>query len=883
MAEGTRSKAESAKSIKIRELNELADQIGIRPDDRPTFILAKFEEWENREREKEKIDREREREKEKIDREREKEAHAFRMKEKEIELEKLKANDESRITIAADQNSPNCQTPHFNLEPFDETKESIETFLERFQNVATNNQLPIGKWSFRVSQALREQLRECMTPDLRIFIDESGVTTPQEIVSYSDRFLAAHREQKTKTSDQSPSIAKVDKQPDPSTSSNNNNNKQTRQPNNQAPRHPIPPNPPRQQKKWCSFHNSPTHDSSECHNRSRPYSAQPLMMITQATPVLDSSSSNHPPTVEKVLVNGISSNCLYDSGCSFSAIVRKSLVKPRYISNKWVTIQGADLNSTPFTLPIARIKVRSRYVNGMIEAAVMDNPCFDLTLGDKYVFLGTPTGPRFTTSEVTPVNPNTNNPSVPETDHISAFPVNTGAQAPQDGARETLNSLRRGYKESPRSYLSSAKIFVPVKRDKSKIHRRPIARKPGLPQHHSGGEGGARSHAARSQRFGPQTQQTGQPNSQNSEQSRGVKAENPISSSITKNADSSGTNVVMQAANLNAIAIERSTTSASAPINAQGTATVVLPQDTGIDSVMDIASSATMIAPDIVRGIKPLVAALNSRSTETHPRPLITRSACTNSYETRQCLPLEPPGKASLFPTLHISAPLLNAEGLKPHPPLSHIDELPSNPAEVVLSENDPPPSQLSNLQVSSANKREDCKICLKFLCLVVSLMFLAHHYGSNPKASHGPSHDGSTLHVLPKPVLVVTLMLTTFLLGYLSDRIGWPHFCSRRKVFLTTPKFSKGLPQLQHNENKLNTQSRLLLFSHSLARNGSHKEGVTLAFLDWCISVSANTSTPDPVVEFDVHHSIPAHAGPDDVISECTLLRRGPACPSII
>ncbi|KAI8775694.1 hypothetical protein BgiBS90_024170 [Biomphalaria glabrata] len=235
------------------------------------------------------------------------------------------------------------------------------------------------------------------------------------------------------------------------------------------------------------------------------------MVITQATPVLDSSPSNHPPTVEKVLVNGISSNCLYDSGCSFSAIVRKSLVKPRYISNKWVTIQGADLNSPPFTLPIARIKVRSRYVNGRIEAAVMDNPCFDLTLGDKYVFLGTPTGPRFTTPGVTPVNPNTTNPSVLETDHISAFPVTTGAQAPQDGARETLNSLRRGYKESPRSYLSSAKIFVPVKRDKSKIHRRPIARKPGLPQHHSGGEGGARSHAARSQRFGPQTQQTGQP------------------------------------------------------------------------------------------------------------------------------------------------------------------------------------------------------------------------------------------------------------------------------------------------------------------------------------------------------------------------------------
>ncbi|KAI8767545.1 hypothetical protein BgiBS90_028851 [Biomphalaria glabrata] len=207
-------------------------------------------------------------------------------------------------------------------------------------------------------------------------------------------------------------------------------------------------------------------------------------------------------------------------------------------------------------------------------------------------------------------------------DHISAFPVTTGAQAPQDGARETLNSLRRGYKESPRSYLSSAKIFVPVKRDKSKIHRRPIARKLGLPQHHSG-EGGARSHTAQSQRFGPQTQQTDQHNSQDSKQSRGVTAEKPISSSITKNADSNGAPGVTQVANLKAIAIERSTHSASAPINTQGTgtATIVLPQDTGINGVLDIASSATMVASDIVRGIKPLGA------TETHPRPLITRSS----------------------------------------------------------------------------------------------------------------------------------------------------------------------------------------------------------------------------------------------------------------
>ncbi|KAI8789962.1 hypothetical protein BgiBS90_010220 [Biomphalaria glabrata] len=298
---------------------------------------------------------------------------------------------------------------------------------------------------------------------------------------------------------------------------------------------------------------------------------------------------------------------------------------------------------------------------------------------------------------------------------------------------------------------------------------------------------------------------------------------------------------------------------------------------------MDIASSATMVAPDIVRGIKPLGAALNSRSTETDPRPLITRSACTNSYETRQCLPLEPPSEASLSPSLHISVPLLISEGRKPYPPLNIVDDPPGNPAEVILSENDPPPSRLSNLQVSSANKRENCKICLKFLCVVVLWMFLAHHYGSNPKASQGPSQDGSTPYLLSRLVLAVTLMLIICLLGYLSARIRWPHFCSRRKVYLTTPKFSKGLPQFQHNEKELNAQSRLLLFSHSPARNGRHKEGVNPAFLGWCTIAFANKSILDPVVEFDIHHSIPAHAGPDDVISECTFLRRGSACPSII
>ncbi|KAK0042565.1 hypothetical protein Bpfe_028016 [Biomphalaria pfeifferi] len=62
-----------------------------------------------------------------------------------------------------------------------------------------------------------EQLRECMTPDLRIFIDESSVTTPQEIVSYSDRFLAAHREQKPKASDQTPREEKQAISPTPKT------------------------------------------------------------------------------------------------------------------------------------------------------------------------------------------------------------------------------------------------------------------------------------------------------------------------------------------------------------------------------------------------------------------------------------------------------------------------------------------------------------------------------------------------------------------------------------------------------------------------------------------------------------------------------------------
>ncbi|WP_353817148.1 aspartyl protease family protein, partial [Acinetobacter baumannii] len=93
---------------------------------------------------------------------------------------------------------------------------------------------------------------------------------------------------------------------------------------------------------------------------------------------------------DTVKVNGKEANCLYDTGLSYDAIVSESLVSRADLTDKTVDLQGADLTKPTTTCPIAWIEVESRYVTGRIQAAVLQKPLYDLVLGCRYVFLGTP-------------------------------------------------------------------------------------------------------------------------------------------------------------------------------------------------------------------------------------------------------------------------------------------------------------------------------------------------------------------------------------------------------------------------------------------------------------------------------------------------------------
>ncbi|KAK6994766.1 Retrovirus-related Pol polyprotein from transposon 17.6 [Biomphalaria glabrata] len=366
-----------------------------------------------------------------------------------------------------------------------------------------------------------------MTPDLRIFIDESGVTTPQEIVSYSDRFLAAHREQKPKTSDQTPPVRKAGNLPNPQNTANHKNGKQTRQPPNQPYAPQLPSS--RQVKKWCEFHKSSGHDTRDCRNVNRT-SPQPLLLITKAdsqggtvgSSDTDSgeglSEDGPPPTVETVLVNNRPATCANDTGCKFEAIIRRSFVNPKDFTGEFVEIQLADRRSPPQTLPVARINVESRYVHGIVNAAVMDDPCYDLTLGCRYVFLGTPKRPALPTASILNATP----PEVPPSEPVIAAPVTTRAQTPDESPEEVPNTLPKEYREAQRDDPSLLRLFAIVDEGRPQTGKSIFFCKAGLLYRRPGNKDGGRSQVVVPMQFRTQVLQTGHSSSLSAHQGQGA-------------------------------------------------------------------------------------------------------------------------------------------------------------------------------------------------------------------------------------------------------------------------------------------------------------------------------------------------------------------------
>ncbi|KAK0067891.1 hypothetical protein Bpfe_002732 [Biomphalaria pfeifferi] len=139
-----------------------------------------------------------------------------------------------------------------------------------------------------------------------------------------------------------------------------------------------------------------------------------------ASPASSQGSSNSSPNIPFDHFDEKSESTFiafpYTSNCTS----KKTLVNPEDYTGETTQIQTVDLDSPPKNLPMALINVESRYVRGRIKAIVMKAPAYDLILGCRYVFLGTPPYPGLSALVVT-------RSQAPEegTDSIEANPLPT--------------------------------------------------------------------------------------------------------------------------------------------------------------------------------------------------------------------------------------------------------------------------------------------------------------------------------------------------------------------------------------------------------------------------------------------------------------------------
>ena len=124
---------------------------------------------------------------------------------------------------------------------------------------------------------------------------------------------------------------------------------------------------------------------------------QSLPKVNHITPTsvpsyVQVTSPSH-SNVNITTVNGKSAKTLYDTGLDYHCLVSPHLVRPDQITDQTVEIQPAALDMPPAKLKVANIDIVSPYVVGCIPAAILPACSYDLILGNKYLFLGTPSTP----------------------------------------------------------------------------------------------------------------------------------------------------------------------------------------------------------------------------------------------------------------------------------------------------------------------------------------------------------------------------------------------------------------------------------------------------------------------------------------------------------
>lgn len=103
--------------------------------------------------------------------------------------------------------------------------------------------------------------------------------------------------------------------------------------------------------------------------------------VSDHTPILTSAchSVQKPMPLSAGYVDGQPVTLLRDSGCR-NIVVRKSLVRDDHFTGKQETCILAD--STRIVVPVAKVIIDSPYASGEYEVWCMDNPVFDLIIGE---------------------------------------------------------------------------------------------------------------------------------------------------------------------------------------------------------------------------------------------------------------------------------------------------------------------------------------------------------------------------------------------------------------------------------------------------------------------------------------------------------------------
>ena len=160
MAEGLRSRAENARTLKLQELKALADELGLEGAERSQYIRTKYDSWEVLDHEREQCARQQAHERERLaqehEMERERQRHELLMRDRD--LERIRLESESRSLSPTSNHEPsNGQPQTIPFDCYDPSSETIEVFLERYEATARHFNLPEDKWCFRLAHLLEEK------------------------------------------------------------------------------------------------------------------------------------------------------------------------------------------------------------------------------------------------------------------------------------------------------------------------------------------------------------------------------------------------------------------------------------------------------------------------------------------------------------------------------------------------------------------------------------------------------------------------------------------------------------------------------------------------------------------------------------------------------